>query len=113
MNDRKRKLTIQACIIGIIAIWGFLYFQYRYDRNQAQLSAETTVSNLSKAFEENILGIVRNIDELLLHIRRDYPQKMSQFSETISSYNRHADKELIIQMSIIDSHGIMSIGFEN
>jgi two-component system, cell cycle sensor histidine kinase and response regulator CckA len=107
MNERKRKLYIYVCIFSIITIWGFLHVQYRYDSKQAHITAETTVSNLSKAFEENILGTVRNIDELLLGLRRDYPQQISKFAEIISSFNRHSDKELIIQMSIIDSRGIM------
>lgn len=107
MNANKQKFYIYACCISIIVLWMFLWFQYRYDRNEARTAAETTVSNLSKAFEENILGTVRHLDEFLVTLRRDYPLRQEQIPALIASYNRHSDKELIIQLSITDASGIM------
>ena len=93
--------------MSMFSIWAFLGFQYHYDSTQAQLAVETNVSNLSKAFEENIVGAVRNIDELLLDLRRDYPRHQNQFTANISSFNRHSDMEFIIQASILDADGIL------
>ena len=107
MNDQKQKFFIYACSICIVILWIFLWFQYRYDYEQATAAAETTVSNLSKAFEENILGTIRHLDNFLVTLRQDYPQRMDQIPALISSYNRHSDRELIIQLSITDAHGIM------
>ena len=107
MTDPKRKFYFYACSISIFVFWGFLWFQYNYDSKQANTAAETTVSNLSKAFEENILGTIRHLDEFLVTLRRDYPQRQDQIPALIASYNRHSDKELIIQLSIADAHGIM------
>ena len=107
MNDPKQKLFIYACSACIVVLWGFLWFQYRYDSTQAHTAAETTVSNLSKAFEENILGTIRHLDEFLVTLRRDYPERQEQIPALIASYNRHSDKELIIQLSITDASGIM------
>ncbi len=107
MKDQKHKFYIYACCISLIALWGLLWFQYRYDSKQAESSTETTVSNLSKAFEENILGTVRHLDEFLITLRRNYPQQTNQIPELVASYNRHSDKELIIQLSITNASGIM------
>ena len=107
MKKRKIALYIFACCISIILLWGFLYFQLSYDNQQAHSAAETTVSNLSKAFEENILGTIRHLDEFLVTLRRDYPQNQDQIAALITSYNRHSEKELIIQLSITDARGIM------
>ncbi len=107
MSDQKKRFYIVACVLGIVVIWGFLWFQYRYDSKQANIAVETTASNLSKAFEENILGTIRHLDEFLVTLRRIHPQQQDQTAALIASYNRHSDKELIIQLSIIDSRGIM------
>ena len=107
MTDKKQKYYIFTCGIGILALWGLLWFQYSYDSRQANTGAETTVSNLSKAFEENILGTIRHLDEFLVTLRRDYPQRQNQIPDLIASYNRHSDKQLIIQLSITDARGIM------
>ena len=107
MNDKKLKFYSYACAISIIALWSLLWFQYSYDSRQASTGAETTVSNLSKAFEENILGTIRHLDEFLVTLRRDYPQRQDQIPDLISSYNRHSDRLLIIQLSITDARGIM------
>ena len=88
MNDKKLKFYSYACAISIIALWSLLWFQYSYDSRQASTGAETTVSNLSKAFEENILGTIRHLDEFLVTLRRDYPQRQDQIPDLISSYNR-------------------------
>ena len=107
MNDQKQKFFIYACSVSIVILWIFLWFQYRYDYKQATAAAETTVSNLSKAFEENILGTIRHLDNFLISLRQDYPRRMDQIPALISSYNRHSDRELIIQLSITDAAGIM------
>ena len=107
MKGQKQKFYISACSISIIVLWGFLWLQYNYDSKQARTAAETTASNLSKAFEENILGTIRHLDEFLITLRRDYPQHQDQIAELIDSYNRHSEQKLIIQLSIVDPAGIM------
>ena len=107
MNNHKKKIYIIACCICIALLWGFLWFQYSYDRTQALAATKTTVSNLSKAFEENILGAITRLDEFLVTLRRDYPQREDQIATLINSYNRHSENNLIIQLSITDKAGIM------
>ncbi|MEI6214264.1 MAG: ATP-binding protein [Desulfuromonadales bacterium] len=107
MNNKK-NFSMYACIVSITLLWTFIWFQYSYDSRQAVSSVNTTVSNLSKAFEENILGTIRHLDEFLVTIRREYPYHLEQIPVLIASYNRHSDKELIIQLSITDEHGIMT-----
>jgi len=107
MNSRKFSKHFIACSFTIILFWIFLGFQYAYDSKQAHLAAETAVSNLSKAFEENMVGTIRHLDEFLVTIRRDYQQNQDHFTTLIESYNRHSERELIIQLSITDAQGIM------
>ena len=107
MNLQKQKFYVFACITCIAVLWFFLWFQYRYDSKEAYSAVETTASNLSKAFEENVLGTIRHLDEFLVTLRRDYPDRKNQIPELITSYNRHSDRELIIQLSITDASGIM------
>ncbi|MEI6208977.1 MAG: ATP-binding protein [Desulfuromonadales bacterium] len=107
MSDHKKIFFGGTCITGILLLWIFLWFQYTYDSRQATIAAETTVSNLSKAFEENILGTIRHLDEFLVTLRRDYPQHQEQIADLITSYNRHSVRELIIQLSITDARGVM------
>jgi len=107
MTDPKQKIYLSACVICIITLWGLLWLQYWYAGIQSNIAAETTVANLSKAFEENIIGTIRHLDEFLVTLRRNYPQHQEQIPELIASYNRHSDKPLIIQISITNTSGIM------
>jgi hypothetical protein len=84
-----------------------LWLQYRYDSKQAHSAAETTVSNLATAFEENILGTVQHLDEFLITLRWDYIQHKNDIPALITSLNQNSESELIIQLSIIDPRGIM------
>lgn len=59
MKTQKQSVFIYVCFISTIVVWWFLWYQYSYDSKQANIAAGTTVSNFSKAFEENILGMLR------------------------------------------------------
>ena len=107
MGEHKKRFYIYAVSISIIVVWLILWFQYSYDSKQANIAAENRISNLSKAFEENILGTIRHLDEFLVTLRRDYPQHQDQIPALIASYNRHSEKKLIIQLSITNAAGIM------
>ena len=107
MNNSKKNIYAITCGICILLLWMFLWFQYQYDSRQANASAETNVANLTKAFEENILGTIRHLDEFLVTLRRDFPQHKDQIPDLLTSYNRHSDRQLIIQLSITDARGIM------
>ena len=107
MKVTNRKFYLSACTACLVVLWLFIWLQYSYDSKQADSAADTTVANLSKAFEENILGTIRHLDEFLVTLRRDYPQRQEQIPTLIASYNRHSEKALIIQLSITDARGIM------
>jgi signal transduction histidine kinase/DNA-binding response OmpR family regulator/HPt (histidine-containing phosphotransfer) domain-containing protein len=105
MNWNNHKFHLLACGLSGLVLWSSIGLQYRYDKQQAIRAAETTVSNLSKAFEENTLGTVRHLDELLLTLRRDYPGHQEQIPALLASYNRHSANQLIIQLTIADKKG--------
>jgi len=107
MYLRKQNFHIYASLASILVLWIFLWFQYRYDSRQANSAVETTVTNLSKAFEENMLGTIRHLDEFLVTLRRGYPEHKDDIPVLVASYNRHSDTPLIIQLSITDARGIM------
>jgi hypothetical protein len=107
MNNQKAIFYSCVCGISIIVLWLFLWLQYRFDSNQAIVAAEANVSNLSKAFEENILGTVRHLDGFIEALRRNYPNHVEKIPALLESYNRHSPQKLIIQLSITDARGIM------
>jgi signal transduction histidine kinase/DNA-binding response OmpR family regulator/HPt (histidine-containing phosphotransfer) domain-containing protein len=105
MNWNSHKFHLLACALSVLVLWSSILFQYQYDKLQAMRAAETTVSNLSKAFEENTLGTVRHLDELLITLRSDYPRHQEQIPSLLASYNRHSANQLIIQLTIADQKG--------
>ncbi|GFO68200.1 hypothetical protein GMLC_17790 [Geomonas limicola] len=107
MNWHHHKFHLLTCLVSVMVLWSSILFQYDYDRRQAVGTAERTVSNLSKAFEENILGTVRHLDELLITLRSDYPQHKEQIPALLTSYNRHSSNQLIIQLTIVDARGMV------
>lgn len=107
LNASKQSFYLYAMVVSVLFFWLLLCFQYHYDSRQANRAAETSVANLSKAFEENMLGTIRHLDNFLVALRRDYPEHQEQIPAFVASYNRHSDRDLIIQLSITDASGIM------
>ena len=107
MHYLKRFILWTGCLITVGGIWLVCYFQVGHDRNQAQVSAETNACNFAKAFEEQVVSTVVQIDSTLLTMRDDYVQHPKYFKEQLAIFKKNLYHRLIIQVSVIDADGIM------
>ncbi len=57
-------------MIGLL--WGSIYFQLNSERVTTHKSAVQNASNLTRAFEENVIRSIREIDNALFYLRNIY-----------------------------------------
>ena len=110
MNRIKIWIILGGCLLNIAGVWGAFTLLHRFDKDQAVAAARTNASNLCRAFEEDVLRTVHNIDSLLLLLRSDYhksPQSIDERLKFYTSANSHY-RDLLIQVSIIDRNGILT-----
>ncbi len=88
-------------------IWAGVIVKYSEDFQSDQREAERTNHNFAMIFEENVLRSIGEIDKALLYLRRSVEtRKDSTDLNTIVS-TTDVLSEIIVQVAIIDAHGIM------
>ena len=102
----RRSSAILGLII-IIMLWAGVLARYIGDSGDDRIAAERTNRNFSIAFEENVLRSIGEIDKALLYLRRTIEnQKQTVDFNTIVD-TTDILSEIIVQVAIIDAHGIM------
>jgi PAS domain S-box-containing protein len=69
-------------VLGIFFVWAGVGYSLSVERQAALDSAFNETGNLALAFEEQIAGIVRAIDQTLLYVRASYVRAPEQFDIT-------------------------------
>jgi signal transduction histidine kinase/DNA-binding NarL/FixJ family response regulator len=107
MYFTEKKIFYPTALLIIAIVWFFIAIQYNFDARQANISVETTTLNLSKAFEENITGTLKQLDQFIITLRTYLPNHVEGIPGLIQSYNKSLDRELILQVSIVNPDGIL------
>jgi diguanylate cyclase (GGDEF)-like protein len=102
----RRGSAIFAVII-LFMIWGGFEFSYLQDVQRDEKEAVANSRNLAAVFEENVLRSLGEIDKALLYLRRTIESRKE--STDIGAIIGTADvlSEIIVQVAIIDSQGIL------
>jgi diguanylate cyclase (GGDEF)-like protein len=73
----------------------------------SQIDAERETVNLSLLFEENVLRSIGEIDKALLYLRRSIESQRSHSDLASIVNSTDVLSEIIVQVAVIDEHGIM------
>ena len=94
-------------VCGVAVLWAGLLHSLSVERKQALRSAVQDTSNLSRAFEENIVRSIKAIDQSLLYIRDSYEKDPAGFNIAAWTRSTQALTDMTFQISSIDKDGLM------
>jgi diguanylate cyclase (GGDEF)-like protein len=105
LAERRSSAFFGVAIIAMI--WVGVLVKYSEDVQGDQREAERTNHNFAMIFEENVLRSIGEIDKALLYLRRSIETRKD--SADLSTIVNTTDvlSEIIVQVAIIDAHGIM------
>ncbi len=90
-------------MIGLL--WGSIYFQLNSERVNTHKSAVQNASNLTRAFEENVIRSIREIDNALFYLRNIYQKADDKMEWRRSSLEIDGLSGLTLQFSVIGADG--------
>ena len=98
-----------AAVFGVIIIamiWIGVAAKYWEDSRNDQRESESVISNYAMLVEENVLRSIGEIDKALLYLRRTVESK-NWDNYQLAVLSNDVLSEIIVQVAIIDSQGIM------
>jgi signal transduction histidine kinase/ActR/RegA family two-component response regulator len=96
-------LTLIGLVIGLL--WAGIGFTLWHDRGVAEWDADNEVSNLARAFDENITRTVEAVDQTLLFLRDAYQHDSAWFAKGSWPGGRAFLDDLHVQMALADRDG--------
>jgi signal transduction histidine kinase/CheY-like chemotaxis protein len=105
---RSIRLKILVLIgLLMVVIWGAIILDIGKTQQDAEAAAQRTTLNLARAFEENVLRTVGNIDQALLYIRDAYERAPDRFDPVNVLQGAVTMRALALQLSVTDENGIL------
>jgi diguanylate cyclase (GGDEF)-like protein len=105
MTERRSSALFGVTIIAML--WAGVGLKYMSDVRADERDAERTGHNFAMVFEENVLRSIGEIDKALLYLRRSIETRKASTDYTTIVNTTDVLSEIIVQVAIIDAHGIM------
>ncbi|HSV26024.1 MAG TPA: cache domain-containing protein, partial [Xanthobacteraceae bacterium] len=104
ITERRGSAILGALII--VMLWMGIGLKYIEDVQSDRKEAERANHNFAIVFEENVLRSIGEIDKALLYLRRSVETRKDSTSLMTIANTTDVLSEIIVQVAIIDAHGI-------
>jgi diguanylate cyclase (GGDEF)-like protein len=103
----ERRSSAIFGVVIIAMLWGGTVLKFLQDERADLMDAERTSEGFAMVFEENVLRSIDELDNMLSYLRHNVEARKdpANFRNILNSVNMPRD--IVVQMSIIDAHGIM------
>lgn len=92
----------------IALVWSSAYLLLETQRESVKRNAVQNAGKLARAFEENIIRSVKEIDAALLFLRAAYEKDPENFAISDWVGGTHYRNDLALQLSVVDVNGFIS-----
>jgi diguanylate cyclase (GGDEF)-like protein len=103
----ERRSSAIFGVVIIAMLWAGVILKYSEDLRGDEREAARTNRNFSMVFEENVLRSIGEIDKALLYLRRSIETRKDSTDFNTIVNTTDVLSEIIVQVAIIDAHGIM------
>jgi signal transduction histidine kinase/HPt (histidine-containing phosphotransfer) domain-containing protein/ActR/RegA family two-component response regulator len=94
-------------LCAVVLLWAAISHLLSVDREQAEQAAVQTTANLARAFEEHIVGVIREVDQTLLYVRESYSKDPGHFDLSLWARDSQLPTDLTFQTAIIGKDGYL------
>ena len=94
-------------LFGVVVMWAVMLHALSTERAQALQAAVQNTTNLSRAFEEQIVRSINAVDQTLRYMRDNYQRDPVGFDVAAWTRNIQALSDMTFQISLIDKDGMM------
>ena len=108
---QQRRVRLEIFILAgllLTVLWVAIGSNVYRTRQEAMVLAEHNTSNLARAFEEDLLRTVGAADQVLLNSRREFERNPTTFNAATALQEAETLKGLVLQLTVIDAHGIIT-----
>jgi diguanylate cyclase (GGDEF)-like protein len=103
----ERRSTALFGMVIITMLWAGVALKNSEDLQADKREAERINQNFALVFEENVLRSIGEIDKSLLYLRRSIETRKDLADLGMIANTTDVLSEIIVQVAIIDAHGIM------
>jgi hypothetical protein len=100
--------TVLLTVIGVALIWAGATANTARERVRDEQAAIQSANNLARAFEEQVIGLLRAADQVLLYVRGNFERNAGQIDPSLWSRPFDALSDFSFQIAVIGRDGILA-----
>jgi diguanylate cyclase (GGDEF)-like protein len=105
LAERRSSAIFGVAVIAML--WGAVFLKFFQDERGDLADAQHTSEGFAMVFEENVLRSIDELDNMLSYLRHNVEARKDpeNYRNILNSVD--IPRDIVVQMSIIDAHGIM------